>query len=82
MNNLERDRAARSESDPRLRLKRLWVRFERLTREEAAWSLAEPVEALLAAAEKMIPLSEGSAELADALDKIFIAVGDLLDGLE
>lgn len=77
-----RERFAEPGTDVRRRLKKLRLRAESLQREEAAWALGPAVEALFRGAEALIPESQSSAAAAEALDQIFIAIAELLDGLE
>ncbi len=77
-----RERFAEPGSDVRRRLKKLRQRAEALQREEAAWALGPAVEALFLAAEALIPESQSSAAAAEALDQVYIAIAELLDGLE
>lgn len=77
-----RDRFSEPGSDYRKRLKQLQVRSAGLQKEEAAWALADALDALFKAADALIPLATTSAEAAEALDQIFNAIAELLDGLE
>ena len=79
----QRDRSAAEPSpDPRRHLKRLKTRAEKLERADAAWALAPSLEHLFAACEALIPIAEDQAEAALALEHLFAAIGDLLDGVE
>jgi hypothetical protein len=79
----QRDRSAAEPSpDPRRHLKRLRTRAEKLERSDAAWALAPSLDHLFAACEALLPLSNEQAEAALALEHLFAAVGDLLDGVE
>ena len=79
----QRDRGAAEPSpDPRRHLKRLKTRAEKLERADAAWALAPSLEHLFAACEALVPIAEEQAEAALALEHLFAAIGDLLDGVE
>ena len=77
-----RERFADPAADPRLRLKRLRLRAGSLQREEAAWPLQEALDALFKAAEALIADAAGSAASAEALDQVFVALGELLDAVD
>jgi hypothetical protein len=77
-----RERFAEPGSDYRKRLKQLQVRSAALQKEEAAWALADAVAALFKAADALIPECQTSAAAAEALDHIFNAIAELLDGLD
>ena len=79
----QRDRSAAEPSpDPRRHLKRLKIRAQKLERADAAWALAPSLDHLFAACEALIPTAEDQAEAALALEHLFAAIGDLLDGVE
>jgi hypothetical protein len=77
-----RERFADPQADPRQRLKRLRLRAAGLAREEATWAMAEALEALFKAADALLTEAANSAAAAEALDQIFVAVGELLDAVD
>jgi hypothetical protein len=79
----QRDQSAAGPSpDPRRHFKRLKTRAEKLERADAAWALAPSLDHLFAGGEALLPLSNEQAEVALALEHLFAAIGDLLDGVE
>ena len=63
------------------RLLRLRTRASRLQQNEAYWSIAEPLEAVLNAGESLLHASP-EAVVQEALDSIIEASNLLLDGIE
>lgn len=76
-----RDIEAAGQVPPATRLLRLRTRASRLQQNEAYWSVAEPLEAILNAGESLLQAAPEAAVL-EALDGIFEAANLLLDGLE
>jgi hypothetical protein len=63
------------------RLLRLRTRASRLQQNEAYWSVAEPLEAVLNAGDSLLNATPEAAVL-EALDSIIEAANLLLDGIE
>jgi hypothetical protein len=82
MPDAARERFADPAADPRQRLKRLRLRAESLRRDEAAWSIEEALQALFKAAEALLIEAATSAAAAEALDQIFVALGELMDAVD
>lgn len=76
-----RDIEAAEQLPPAKRLLRLRTRASRLQQNEAYWSVAEPLEAVLSAGEALLA-AEPSAAVLEALDGIIQAANLLLDGVE
>ncbi len=76
-----RDIEAARQLPPATRLLRLRTRATRLQQHEAYWTLAEPLDAIFAAADSLLK-AEPEAAVLEALDGIFEAVNLLLDGLD
>jgi hypothetical protein len=76
-----RDIEAAGQVPPATRLLRLHTRASRLQQNEAYWSVAEPLEAILAAGDALLKAAPDAAVL-EALDGIFEAASLLLDGVE
>ena len=76
-----RDIEAAGQIPPATRLLRLRTRASRLQQNEAYWSVAEPLEAILNAAEALLKAIP-EAQVLEALDDIFEAADLLLDGLD
>jgi hypothetical protein len=66
---------------PATRLLRLRTRASRLQQNEAYWTVAEPLEAILGSGEALLKAPQDAAVL-EALDGIFEAASLLLDGVE
>jgi hypothetical protein len=77
-----RDIEAAGQLPPEKRLQRLRARAARMEQNEAYWSVAEPLAALLDAAESLLKVKADEAPLLEALDGILAAGGLLLDGVE
>lgn len=83
MSDLARERGAGGPGqDPRRRLKRLRSRAEALQKDEALWALEGAMTPLFEAAELLIQAAPDSAEAAEALDRVFDSLAELLDGIE
>ena len=76
-----REIEAAEQVPPAKRLLRLRTRASRLQQNEAYWSVAEPLEAILSAGEALLA-AEPSAAVLEALDGIIEASNLLLDGIE
>ena len=76
-----REIEAADQVPPAKRLLRLRTRASRLQQNEAYWSVAEPLEAILSAGEALLA-AEPSAAVLEALDGIIEASNLLLDGIE
>lgn len=76
-----REIEAAEQVPPAKRLLRLRTRASRLQQNEAYWSVAEPLEAILGAGEALLS-SEPNAAVLEALDGIIEASNLLLDGIE
>jgi hypothetical protein len=76
-----REIEAAGQLPPEKRLQRLRARAARLEQNEAYWSVAEALEALLGAAESLLK-AEAEAAVLEALDGILTAGGLLLDGVD
>ena len=76
-----RDIEAAGQVPPATRLLRLRTRASRLQQNEAYWTVAEPLEALLNAGDSLLQAAP-EAPVLEALDGIFEAAGLLLDGLD
>jgi hypothetical protein len=76
-----RDIEAADQLPPAKRLLRLRTRASRLQQNEAYWTVAEPLDAILDAAESLLKAAPEAAVL-EAMDKLFEAANLMLDGLE
>jgi hypothetical protein len=76
-----RDIEAAGQLPPATRLLRLRTRASRLQQNEAYWSVAEALEAILTAGESLLRAAP-EAPVSEALDSIFEAANLLLDGVE
>lgn len=76
-----REIEAAEQVPPAKRLLRLRTRASRLQQNEAYWSVAEPLEAILNAGEALLA-AEPNAAVLEALDGIIEASNLLLDGVE
>ena len=76
-----RDIEASEQLPAATRLLRLRTRISRLQQDESYWVMADGVEKLLDAAELLLELAKESADAAEALDGILVAVALLLDGV-
>ncbi len=76
-----REIEAAEQLPPAKRLLRLRTRASRLQQNEAYWSVAEPLDAVLGAGEALLRAAPDAAVL-EAIDGLIVAANLLLDGIE